>query len=177
MNRPKLDARFWLVLLLITFATFLLHEGGHWFAGELQGADMEFGLNNVRRVGGATLDAHAAMIVIASGPLVTIVQALIALLVVLRTGSLTAYAVLFSATYMRWMGAVISLFNPNDEARLSSLHGWGQWTLPVLVVAGLVALTWAGSRRLGLGWRTNGLIYLGATVFGSLMVGLDMLLP
>ena len=176
MNRPRLDARFWLSLLLVTFATFLLHEGGHWLAGTVQGARMSFGLNGSGRIGGAHPDAAGAMWVIAAGPLVTIVQALIALALVLRTRSMLAYAFLFSAAYMRWMAAVISLFNPNDEARLSSLHGWGTWTLPAAVVAGLVLLTWIGSRRLGLGWKANGLIYLGATVFGSLMVGLDMLL-
>ena len=176
MNRLRLDARFWLTLLAVYFVTAAVHEGGHWLAGALQGAEMSYSLNGVERVGGAELSRHGSLWVTAAGPLVTIVQALTAFLVVLRTRSVLAYGFLFSAAFMRWMAAAISLFNPNDEARLSMEHGWGPWTLPAVVVAGLVALTVIGSRRLGLGWKVNGLMYLVATVAVTLVVGLDALL-
>lgn len=74
------------------------------------------------------------------------------------------------------MAAGVSLFNPNDEARLSQLSGLGTWTLPALVVGGLLALVVVASRRLSLNLRDQVLCYLVASVAVSLVVGVDMAL-
>jgi len=47
----------------------------------------------------------------------------------------------------------MSLFNPNDEARVSQLLGVGTWTLPLSVVGGLLVLVVAASRELRLKFR------------------------
>ena len=176
MKSTRLDGRFWLVFLAAALCTSVVHELGHWLAGELQGAEMSYSLNGVRRIGGAVPTNAGAILIVAAGPMVTIVQALAALTLVLLTRSVLAYPFLFCAAFLRWMAAAVTVFNPNDEARLSIAHGLGTWTLPAVVVTGLVLLTVIGSRALNLGWRANGLFYLAATAAATVIVGLDALL-
>ena len=107
---------------------------------------------------------------------VTALQALLALAMVLARESLAAYAVLYAAAFMRFMAAVITIINPNDEARLSLAFGWGTWILPVVTVLAMVGLVWIGARHLGVSWKTNLVAYVVATLAVSAVVGADMLL-
>ncbi|MDP2764601.1 MAG: hypothetical protein Q8O54_07175, partial [Brevundimonas sp.] len=70
----------------------------------------------------------------------------------------------------------ISLFNPNDEARISEWLGWGAWTLPLIVTVGLLALLAVGSRRLRVSWKTLALTWVVASVAVSAVIGLDMII-
>ncbi|MDI6626001.1 MAG: hypothetical protein QME55_14820 [Brevundimonas sp.] len=115
------------------------------------------------------------MIISAAGPAVTVVQALVALWLVQARASAAAWVVLFWAAFMRFMATVISLFHPNDEARISEWLGWGMWTLPVLVTVGLFTLLAVGSVRLRVSWKTLILTWVVASVAVSAVVGLDML--
>ena len=167
----KLNARFYLWLVLAFLISNLIHEGGHWLMGAALGVEMEFGLNVVRYLS-PTTDWQRAL-ADASGPLVTIVQGIVAYVIVQRTGSLKAFAFLYVAAFMRLVAGLVSVMHPNDEARLSMYFGLGKWTLPVLVAAGLILLAVKGSKRLGLTWKDQALCYLVASLAVSAIVGLD----
>jgi hypothetical protein len=152
--------------------TFVLHEAAHWAMGVALGHDMVVGLNGAGTRATTGVSARDAFLISAAGPFVTIVQALVAFQLARSRASTPAYAVLFAACFMRFAAAVVSIAHPNDEARLSLALGWGMWTVPTLVVAGLLALTWSASRRLGIGWRTNALLYLTASVVVAALVAL-----
>ncbi|MGV8928668.1 MAG: hypothetical protein ACOH1E_02850 [Brevundimonas sp.] len=157
------------------FITFALHEGGHWLAATLLGHDAYFGLNSAGARGAVSTIDH--MIISAAGPVVTVVQALVALWLVQARASPAAWVFLFWAAFMRLMATVVSLFNPNDEARISDWLGWGPWALPALVTVGLFALLAVGSRRLKVSWTTLALSWVVASVAVSAVVGLDMIIP
>ncbi len=175
MQRMRTGASFYGLVFIAGFITFALHEGGHWLAAVLLGHEAYFGLNSAGARDAVSAADHA--IISAAGPTVTVVQALIALALVQARGSGAAWVFLFWAAFMRFMATVISLFNPNDEARISEWLGWGMWTLPVIVTAALFLLLAIGARRLSLSWKTLALTWLVASVAVSAVIGLDMIIP
>lgn len=171
-NLPR-NATFYYWLFIAGFFTFVLHEAAHWVAGSALGYDMQARLNAVTATT-AVLPAHKAMID-AAGPLVTILQALIAFAFVLRYRANTAFVFLYMAAFMRVLASAISVFNPNDEARLSVYLGLGMWTLPIVTSLALLVLTWRASQYLMLTWKEHVLCYLTASVSISLVVAIDRL--
>jgi hypothetical protein len=67
----------------------------------------------------------------------------------------------------------VSVSNPNDEARISLLLDLGTWTVPFIVVAGLLALVVNASRRLRLGFRDQLSCFVTGSAVITLIVGLD----
>ena len=174
MQRMRTGWSFYGLVFAAGFVTFALHEGGHWLAAALLGHEAYFGLNSAGARG--TVGTVDHMIISAVGPAVTALQALVALWLVQARASAAAWVFLFWAAFMRFMATVISLFNPNDEARISEWLGWGPWTLPVLVTAALLALLAVGSVRLKVSWKTLALTWVVASVAVSAVVGLDMVM-
>ncbi|MDY6924196.1 MAG: hypothetical protein SWI22_09600 [Pseudomonadota bacterium] len=175
MRRMRTGWGFYGLVFLAGFVTFAVHEGGHWLAAALLGHEAYFGLNSAGARG--TVGTVDQMIISAAGPAVTAAQALIALWLVQARASAAAWIFLFWAAFMRLMATGVSLFHPNDEARISDWLGWGMWTLPVLVTVALLGLLAVGTMRLGVGWKTLGLTWLVASVAVSAVVGLDMVMP
>ena len=110
----------------------------------------------------------------AAGPALTILIALAAFAVVMRRRSLTAYAALYSALFMRVVAAGVSIVHLNDEARISDMLGWGPWALPGVVVFSLLIPTIIASRHLQLSWKVNVFAYVVSSLVTAGVVGLDM---
>lgn len=174
MQRMRTGVGFYGLVVLAGFITFLLHEAGHWLTTILLGHEAFFGLNSSGPRAAVSAADHA--VISAAGPLITVVQAAIALWLVQTRASPTAWIFLFWPAFMRLMAMGISLFNPNDEARISEWLGWGLWTLPALVSIALVVLLAIGSRRLRVSWKTLALTWVTASAAVSAIVGLDMIL-
>lgn len=167
----KLKPSFFLWLAVVFFITNLLHEGAHWLAGTALGFDVQFGLNVVRYRSPA--EPWQRMVADAAGPVITILQGIVAYILVQRSGAQLAFAFLYTAMFSRLTAALVSVLHPNDEARVSMYFGLGKWTLPVLVAGGLIALVVAASKRLGLNWKDQVLCYVVASLTVSAIVGLD----
>lgn len=174
MKKSVLPAKFYLWLFVATILTFLIHESAHWLMGTALGYTMTFHLNGVAATT-AMQPAHKAL-VDAAGPLVTVLQGVVAFMLVMRSRQIVAYAFLYIAAFMRLLATAISLMHLNDEARLSQYLGLGTWTLPLLVTAGLVFLVWRASRSLQLTWMDHLLCYLAASASIALVVGFDRLI-
>ena len=168
-----LAARFYAVLFLVGIGSFAVHEFAHWIAGVALGYDMIATPNHVWSV--TPMSAADQMLVSASGPVVTVLQAMLGFWLVRHRRSLSGFALLYMAFFMRLLAGGVSLFNPNDEARISQALGLGTWTLPLLVVAGLLVLVVSASRTLRLCFRDHFFCYLVASVVVSLVVGVDAL--
>jgi hypothetical protein len=167
----KLKAPFYLWFVFAFLASYAIHESAHWLMGAALGMEMEFRLNAVRYMSSTAPWQRA--LADAAGPAITIVQAVVAYVLVQRSEPVKAFAFLYVAAFMRFAATVVSVLNPNDEARLSLYLGLGKWTLPVLVAAGLILLAAAGSKRLHLTWKDQLLCYLVASLAVSAIVGLD----
>ncbi len=172
--RPKFTAGYAGLLALVILGTFVIHEGAHWGAGTILGHQMSYGLNGSVPSAATSAGDHALISI--AGPLVTILQALIALYLVRTRRSLAAFAVLYAAAFMRVVAQGLSFILPNDEARVSDWLGIGFWTLPIVTASALVACTIWASRRLGASWRFNALAYLVASLTVSVIVGADMMI-
>ncbi len=171
VRRPG-PAFYW-TFLAASILTFVLHEIAHWCAGKILGYDMVLRLNHALPRSGAFDSPRDAFLTDMAGPAFTVLQGLVAFVLIRRKALLFAYPALFAAWFMRFAALVVSVANPNDEARMSLYLGWNMWVLPSLVVAGLFALTWAGSRRLGIGWKVNLAAYLICSVMCALIVFAD----
>ena len=175
MQRLGTGAGFYALVFIAGFVTFALHESGHWLAALLLGHEAYFGLNSAGTRDAVSATDHA--IISAAGPAVTVIQALIGLTLVQTRGSAAGWIFLFWAAFMRLMATLISLLNPNDEARISEWLGWGPWTLPLIVTVGLFVLLASGSMRLKPTWKILALTWITASISISAVVGLDMIIP
>jgi hypothetical protein len=170
----RLTPRFYLLLFSVGLGTFLVHEFAHWLTGVSLGYEMVASPNHVRSIG--EMSATHELLVSAAGPVITIVQAIAGFIILRGQRALFGFALLYMAFFMRLLAAVVSIFNPNDEARISEQLGLGTWTLPAIVVVFLFALVVIGSRRLELRFREQFVCYVTASIVVSLVVGLDALL-
>jgi len=171
-NIRRVDSSFYGLLLVIAPLTYLVHEAAHWLTGTALGHVMSFSINGVSPAAATSVRDH--ILIAAAGPLVTLLQGIVAFMLVRTRDSVAAYGVLFFALMMRATAMGVSLFHLNDEARISDLLGLGPWTLPSLMVGVLLILTVIASRRLRLGWKTNLGAYLVATVATTAIVMGDM---
>ena len=171
-SKSVFSRSFYAILFFVGIGSFLVHEFAHWVTGVALGHDMAASPNHVWPRD--TVSIIDQGLISAAGPLVTVVQGLAGFLAVRRGRSHLGFALLYMAFFMRLLAAGMSVFNPNDEARVSQLLGLGAWTLPLIVVGGLFILVLAASRKLKLGFREHVFCYLVASVAVTLIVGMDM---
>ena len=173
-SKSVLSARFYAILFFVGIGTFFVHEFAHWITGVALGHDMLATPNHVWSRKPMSIRDQA--LVSATGPLVTIAQGIFGFWLVKSRRSRLGFALLYMAFFMRLLATGVSLFNPNDEARISQLLGLGTWTLPLIVVTGLFVLLVSASRDLKLRFRDQFFCYLVASIVISLIVGVDMTL-
>lgn len=168
---------FWLLVPLIAAFTWAAHEAAHFAAGRALGYGMWVSMNGAGLLEGSYASSAHTMIVAMAGPAVTYIQALVAWALLRRRPSGAAYIALFFALFMRLAAFALGIVHPNDEARTSLELGLPVWAVPGVACLVLLALTVSGARTLGVGWRTNGALYLlasaltAAIVFGDPLVG------
>jgi hypothetical protein len=160
-------------LFLVGAATFIIHEFFHWLAGTLLGYPMRITPNQVAPLT-AMLPVHHT-VMSAAGPIATYIQAAVGYALVSKRASLVGFAMVYMAFFMRLVAMGVSLFNPNDEARISQDLGLGLWTLPALAVGILFILVYSSSRRLSITAREQLTCYVIASIVVTVFVGADFL--
>lgn len=158
------------IVIIATLVTYILHEGAHWAMGEALGYDMWMRVNSVGLARGEYSVEWHGQLVGAAGPLVTVMQGLVAFILVRKQKTINAFVFLFTAFMMRFVAMLISLKNPNDEAGVSEWLGLGPWTLHIIVVASLLFLTLRGGKVLKLGWRSYGFAYVVVSIATAAIV-------
>lgn len=157
--------------------TWGIHEYAHYAAGVLLGYDMWISFNQVGLVEGSYDSTTHKLIVTMAGPVVTWIQAIVALMVVKSSQKLWTYSFLFLTFWTRFLASAFSLlFMANDEARASLLVGLPIWVLPLVSTAFAFALTVWGSRHLKVGWKGNLVAYLASSVVTTIVIFSDQLL-
>ena len=171
LQRSALPLKFYMNLFFVGIGTFLVHEFAHWLTGVAIGHDMVATPNHVWSKN--PMSALDQAMVSAAGPVITIAQGIVGFWLVKNRQSQLGFALLYMAFFMRLLAAGMSFYNPNDEARVSQLIGFGTWTIPLIVVAGLFALLVSASRNLKLRFRDHFVCYLVASIVVTLIVGVD----
>jgi hypothetical protein len=172
LNEKKLfgfDLRLVLLFIPVAYLSYLFHEFGHWSIGELLGNDMDYSLNWVWPKSGQYINPGHGWIVSLGGPAYSILQALIALVVIGKFRTCFAYPFLFFPFFSRFFSLAFGGFAKQDEARISASLGAGTYTVAIIVLLILILLVWRGSKKLGYGFREITFFYIFSTV-GSLMV-------
>jgi hypothetical protein len=164
------------LLIVAAFAHNLFHEFGHWLVGTLLGNPMSMSLNLAWPTSGHYLAGWHAPVVLLGGPGFSILMAAIALVVVMKSGALSAYPFLFFPLYSRAFSLLFGGFDRQDEAAIAAALGIGRYTVAVLVCLILLILVWRGSRRLAQGPRHIGWWCVGAVVAQLAVIGTDRLL-
>ncbi|MGA7296583.1 MAG: hypothetical protein WBW92_03600 [Rhodanobacteraceae bacterium] len=173
-HRARLGKGFHLALFAIGIASFVAHEFAHWVVGESLGHTMQASLNHVWPLD--PVSRSHQLLISAAGPALTLILGIAGFVLVRMRDSLTGFALLYMAFFSRLLAAAVSIFNPNDEARISVQLGLGFWTMPAIVVLVLFALTVLASARLKLSLRDQLYCYATASVAVTAVVVADRLL-
>ncbi|WP_299763627.1 hypothetical protein [uncultured Dokdonia sp.] len=168
-----IDIKFILTIGIFVLLSFIFHELAHYIMGTLLGYDMTMTLNTVTLSEGSYAHDWERQLVSAAGPIFTIITAGIFFYVLRKKDNKYVYILLFIAFIQRFLAAAISLFNPNDEARISESLGIGKMTLPILVSLLLFGLVYKMASTYKYHWKFNLINYFIISFFITVLVFTD----
>ena len=156
MSDKKITFQYILIVLISVLFTWVLHEFTHWAISELLGYESKLTLNSVSPVKGQELSEWHKIYISASGPIITILQAIVVYSILKTKGwNKLIYPLLFVPMYMRIMAGMMNYINPNDEGRISEYFGLGLYTISILVSGFLFFLVYKTSKNFDLNWKFN----------------------
>lgn len=177
MTDQKITWKYLLACLGAVLFTWIIHEFTHWITSESLGYESVLTLNTVSPISGQKYTELHNVYVSASGPLITIVQAVIVFIFLFnRNWNKSIYPFLFTPLYMRLLAGGMNFINHNDEGRISEYFGLGVFTLSILVSAILFFLVYKISKTYKLSWKFNTWTTLIIMVLSSILVLSDQIL-
>lgn len=154
MNDQKITLQYIAGLIMVVFITWFIHEFAHWLTSEYLGYETIMRLNSTYAVAGQNQTELHNNIISAAGPVITIIQGLIAFVFLkLWQWNKYVYAFLFTAFFMRFLASLMNFINLNDEGRISAYFSWGVFTLPCMVSGILFYMVYNISRKYKLKWK------------------------
>ncbi len=166
-----IDFRFFLLFIPAAYLSYLFHEFGHWSVGEILGNRMVYSMNLVWPKDGHYLLASDDLYVSMGGPGFSMLQALIALVIIEKFEALSAYPFAFFPMFSRFFSDLFGGFSKQDEARIAVLLGTGAYLVAIVVLVSLLLIVIRCSSRLGIRAKTNGYIVTVGTVCQLLVIG------
>lgn len=142
LKESQINWKVIIAFIPIAFLTYLFHEFGHWTFGELLGNDMTLSLNNSAPKSGQFISESDALWSAIGGPVFTIFQGLIFLLITWKTKSSIAYSIAFFAIFSRFFSIVFGGINLQDEARIASMLGINKYFIAATVLTILFLILW-----------------------------------
>ncbi|RRB18354.1 hypothetical protein [Larkinella knui] len=130
--RPVWHMPYCLLTTAVVVGTVVLHWFAHWLTSELLGEHFSPNLNPAHFVRHVYVQAWHEIPITLAGPIFTVVQAIYFYNQLKRSRDMLLYPCLLAPVVMRILAGVMNVVNPNDEGRISSLLGWGLYTLPVI---------------------------------------------
>jgi len=170
-SRKPIDVRFFLLFIPIAYLSYLFHEFGHWSIGEMLGNRMVYSMNYVWPKDGHYLQQSHDLYVTIGGPGFSVLQAVIALLVIEKFGTLYAYPFAFIPMFNRFFSDLLGGFSKQDEARIAVLMGTGTYLVAIIVLAILLLIVIRCSYKLNIGAKTNANVLTVTTICQLLVIG------
>jgi len=156
LNESQINWKVIILFIPIAFITYIFHEFGHWLLGELSGNDMTLSLNNSSPKSGYFInDSHALWSAI-GGPVFTIIQALVFLLITWKTKSIYAYSIVFFAVFSRFFSIVFGGIDLQDEAGIASMLDTNKYFIAAIVLTILFLILWRCNRIMKLNTKAVG---------------------
>jgi hypothetical protein len=166
-----IDLKFFLLFIPVAYGSYLFHEFGHWSVGEILGNDMVYSLNLVWPKAGTYIHPDHGLYVSMGGPAFSILQSILALVIIELFKTTYAYLFAFFPLFNRFFSLVFGGFGKQDEARISALLGTGTYTVAIVVLVVLLAIVVRCSYDLRIGLRSNGYIVTVSTACQLLVIG------
>lgn len=169
----------WIVIISfvpIAFFTYLFHEFGHWVVGELMGNDMTLSLNNAAPSSGSFIKESHALWSAIGGPLFTVIQAFLFLLVTWLTKSIYAYSVVFFAVFSRFFSIVFGGIDLQDEARIAVMLDTNKYFISAVVLIVLFLILWKSSTIRKVNWKGISYFYILGTLATLLVLAVNNLI-
>lgn len=171
MSDKKISIYYILAILASVYFTWIFHEFFHWICAESLGYDAVLQLNKVYPSDGRIWTDIDNVYVSASGPIITIIQAIIVyFLLIKRNWNKLLYPFLFAPLYMRLLAGAMNAIKPNDEGRISEYFDLGLYTISIIVSTFLFFLVYKVSKRYKLGWKFNLITTLLIMLFSSILI-------
>lgn len=162
------------IVLLATFLSFLFHEIAHWVSYELLGFDASFTLNTANvKDKNVELTKMQNIISDASGPIFTIFQAIFFYFLLLKKNNIFLYPFLFIAFVQRLMAGIFNTFQPNDEGRISLNLDLNLYTISIIVSLFLFWLVYRISKKNKYAFKTNSITFIFCAISILIIVLLD----
>jgi hypothetical protein len=169
LKESQIDWKVIIAFIPIAFGTYLFHEFGHWTLGEILGNDMTLSVNNSSPKNGSFIDDYGALWSAIGGPVFTIFQGLVFLLLTWLTKSIYAYSITFFAVFSRFFSIVFGGINLQDEARIATMLNWNKYFMAAIVLTILFLILWKSNQIMKLNKKAIGyFVVLG--VFAMLIV-------
>lgn len=177
MIDQKITFRYILATAIAVIFTWVLHEFTHWVTSESLGYESIMRLNSVSVVDGQERTDWHKIYISASGPIITILQAIVVFILLKTKGwNKLIYPLMFVPLYMRSLAGVVNFVNPNDEGRISEFFGIGLFTISILVSGLLFFLVFKISKKYNLNWKFNLWTTLIIMVASSILILSDQFL-
>jgi hypothetical protein len=173
----QIDLRFLLLLIPAAYISSLFHELGHWSVGAISGNEMALSLNYAWPKSGGYLHPGDGVLVRMGGPAFSIIQSLVALLIIEKYHAWKAYPFAFFPMFSRYFSLVFGGFEKQDEAQIAIALGMWRYLAALIVLVTLTATVARCSSRLGIGLRKNMFMITGSTVCQLLVIGTYKLFP
>ncbi len=169
----------WKVIILfipIAFVTYIFHEFGHLIFGELLGNDMTLSLNNSAPKSGYFINESHACWSAMGGPVFTIIQAFVFLLITWITKSIYAYSFAFFAIFSRFFSIVFGGINLQDEGRIASMTDTNKYIIAAIVLTILFLILWRCNRIMKLNMKAIGYFTVLGTFAILIVIGVNELI-
>lgn len=174
MTDKKITLKYILACTGAVIFTWVIHEFTHWITSESLGYEAIMTFNTVSPIEGQEQTDWHKIFISASGPLITIFQAIIVFTFLMKKGwNKLVYPLLFTPLYMRVLAGLFNFINPNDEGRIGEFFGIGLFTLSIIVSSILFFLVYKTSKKYELNWKFNTLTYLIVMVISSILIMSD----
>jgi hypothetical protein len=176
LKESQINWNVMMAFIPIAFLTFLFHELGHWTFGAVLGNDMTISLNNSAPRNGNFINDTDALWSAMGGPVFTLIQALLFLLLTSITKSVYAFSIAFFAAFSRFYSLVFGGIKLQDEARISAMLDWNTFLVPAIVLILLFVILLQSIRIMKLSIKSTG-YFVVLSVFAELLViGVNKLL-
>lgn len=177
MSEQKINVKYIITSIIAVILTWIIHEFTHWLTSESLGYQSIMRLNSVYPKKGQKLNELHNIYISASGPIITVFQAIITFFILKTKGwNKYIYPILFVPFYMRLLAGIMNLFNPNDEGRISEFLGIGLYTISIIISSFLLFLVIKTSKKYRLNWKFNFWTTIITIIISSILILYDQFL-
>ncbi len=154
-SKNKFNAKIIFLFIPAGYITYLFHEFGHWIVGEFLGNDMVYSLNGVWPKTGNFINLSDSLYVSLGGPIFTILQSIIVLIIIEKFITIYAYPFIFFPVFTRFFTLILGGFSIQDEAKISTILNIGSYTTAIIVLVILLITLLRSSHKLKIGLKYN----------------------